>query len=86
MDANEFWAWQLEKNKRAVPKFEVYTEADAPQEKWMSDWIEKWREQFAYFNNAGCGCCVNFYEFDAPIPAIEEIPDEGIEVKIYEPK
>ena len=86
MDANEFWARQIKKNKSATPKYKVCTDANTPEEARMSLWVEKWREQFAYFNNSGCGCCVNFYEFDAPDPAIEEIRDEGIEIRIYEPK
>ena len=86
MDANEFWARQIVKNKSATPKYKVCTEADSPEEAWMRVWIEKWRDQFAYFTNSGCGCCVNFYEFDAPAEAVAEIVKEAIELEIYELK
>lgn len=76
MDANDFWAMQIQRNTTSEPKYKISTDANTPEEEWMSEWIEKWRNQFAYFNNSGCGCCVNFYEFDAPEDAISEIPPE----------
>ncbi len=79
MDADKFWAQQIKKNHSAAPKYQVCTDADTSEDEFMSAWLEKWSEQFAYFNNTGCGCCVNFYEFDAPAEAVAEIPGELLE-------
>jgi len=75
---------QSRKNKSATPKYTVYTDPDSPEEEFMSAWIDKWREHFSYFDNTGCGCCINDYEFDAPQEAIDELPDDLIEVNLYE--
>lgn len=80
MNANEFWANQLKKNKLATPKYTITTDANTPEEKSMASWIEKWHDHFDYFNNRGCGCCINIYEFDAPEAAIAELPTELVEL------
>lgn len=80
MDANDFWAKQREKNKAGQPKYKVFTGAKTPEEQLMSEWIDRWHDQFDYFNNRGCGCCINIYEFDVPEEALNELPAELIEM------
>lgn len=74
MTSDEFWSNQFKKNERGSAQYFVDTEPETPEEEFMSAWIEKWREHFSYFDNSGCGCCINMYEFDAPSEAIAEIP------------
>ncbi|RYX82750.1 hypothetical protein EON83_18195 [bacterium] len=79
MNANEFWSNQSMKNKTAAPKYSVITEPNTPEAELMSAWIARWQHHFAYFNDVGCGCCVNIYEFDAPQVAVAELPPELVQ-------
>ena len=78
MNADEFWRIQTEKNNIGTAKYFVDTDAESPEEEFMDEWIEKWHKHFDYFDNSGCGCCVNMYAFDAPPEAIAEIPRDLI--------
>jgi hypothetical protein len=82
MDINAFWREQMTKNKSGAPRYEVTVDPGMEENGLMTAWIEKWRDHFTYFNNVGCGCCINIYEFDAPEEAVAEIPEEL--VSLYE--
>ena len=84
MDWDEFWREQLVKNQDGMPVYSVTIDPDTPAEGSMRLWIEKWQRHFHYFNNTGCGCCINIYEFDAPKEAIAELPADLIELELYE--
>ncbi|RYG64846.1 hypothetical protein EON80_18450 [bacterium] len=84
MDANLFWEDQLQKNKSGKPKYTVTIDPGDPYEEMFQSWFEKWRDQFSYFDNQGCGCCVNIYEFDISTQAVAELENE-IEVSPYIP-
>ncbi len=79
MDANKFWASQSKKNRDGKPKHTVSTDSGTPGQEVMSAWIDKWQNHFSYFDNDGCGCCVNIYRFDAPPEAVAELPAELVE-------
>jgi len=78
MNPDEFWPNQLKKNESGSAKYFVDTEPETPEDEFMGKWIEKWHEHFSYFDNTGCGCCINMYEFDAPPEAVAEIPVQFI--------
>jgi len=84
MNWDKFWREQLAKNQNGAPIYRVTTDPDTPDDDFMRLWIEKWHLPFRYFNNTGCGCCINIYEFDAPKEAIAELPTDLIEVELLE--
>jgi hypothetical protein len=68
---------------KQIPKYTIYTEPDTPEESFMAVWIDKWHDKFYCFENTGCGCCINIYEFDVEIEAINELPSDLIRVDLY---
>jgi hypothetical protein len=68
---------------KPIPKYTIYTEPQTLEETCMAAWIDKWQDQFSCFTNTGCGCCVNIYEFDIKIEAINELPQDLIRVNLY---
>ncbi len=51
---------------------DVQSEVDA-----LNAWISKWKESLTHFSgNLGCGCCVDMYDVEGPIEAVEDIPGE----------
>jgi hypothetical protein len=85
-DVNERWKAQEAKNKTGKPRYVITSFPDGPEAEFMDEWLDKWGDHFSYMNNAGCGCCINIYEFDAPDEAVAEVPDELLEPYKDEPR
>ncbi|MBN6149670.1 hypothetical protein JR065_04900 [Xanthomonas sp. AmX2] len=51
-------------------------ETDAPGEQdLLLDWLDRWRGELrACSENAGCGCCVDSFQVEAPEHALAELP------------
>jgi hypothetical protein len=79
MNANRFWRRQKIKNATGRPRYIVYTDPGTTEEERLSRWLEKWRDDLPFFDNEGCGCCINIYKIDAPLQTLAELSPELLE-------
>lgn len=62
-----------------MPKFTICIEAEDEPRRFVDDWLSRWKGKFVHLSeNGGCGCCVDIYEIDGPLEAIQELPEEYI--------
>lgn len=55
----------------------ICIEADAAGDQALVEaWFARWRDTLAFCSpNEGCGCCVDIWNVDAPVPALRELPE-----------
>jgi len=59
-----------------MPRATLIISADAPGEREAADrWFEAWGGRMTFVSgNTGCGCCVDIYDVEGPLEAIDAIP------------
>jgi hypothetical protein len=74
--ATEEGKWWFQ-TKDGTPKYTICIDADEEEDvALVNAWIERWKSQFTYFEQIGCGCCVWIYEVDCPPEAYAELPED----------
>ena len=66
--------------KRATQRATLIATTEMGERKLLDQWMNKWKKKLPYCSeNAGCGCCVDLYEVEAPKEALQELPSHFIE-------
>ena len=60
----------------AATRASIVASVDSPDDvRVATDWFQKWGDQLTYKSDQkGCGCCVLWWDVEAPPLAIAEIP------------